>query len=215
MMLARPVLYYVHDPMCSWCWAFRPMWQKIRVGLPGSVQIRNLLGGLAPDSDKPMAASMQTHLQATWRRIQDQLPDTEFNFAFWQNCQPRRSTYPACRAVIAARRQGAAREEAMIHRIQKAYYLEARNPSDAQTLIELADEMRLDPMRFRQDLESAETAHALHEEINHARRIGGRSFPSLFLDLDGGVWPVSIDYVRPQRVLERIQDLIEMQRDGR
>ncbi len=211
-MTNAPILYYVHDPMCSWCWAFRPMWQTIKAGLPESVHIRNLLGGLAPDSDIPMAASMRTHLQATWRRIQDQVPDTEFNFAFWQNCQPRRSTYPACRAVIAARRQGAPREEAMIHSIQKAYYLEARNPSDTQTLIALAGEMGLDRMRFGQDLGSAETAHTLHEEIDHARRIGGRSFPSLFLDLDGGVRPVSIDYLRPEKVLEQIQTLIATQR---
>ena len=139
---ATPILYYVHDPMCSWCWALRPMWQRIRSGLPVPVRVKNLLGGLAPDSDAPMAESMRTHLEATWQRIQEQVPDTGFNFAFWQQCQPRRSTYPACRAVIAARQQGAAREETMIHAIQKAYYLGARNPSDTQTLVALARETR-------------------------------------------------------------------------
>ena len=31
----------------------------------------------------------------------------EFNFDFWKLCKPRRSTYPACRAVLAARQQDA------------------------------------------------------------------------------------------------------------
>jgi putative protein-disulfide isomerase len=44
---------------------------------------------------------------------------------------------PILRAVIAAREQGIDYNEAMISRIQQAYYLEARNPSDNSTLIEL------------------------------------------------------------------------------
>ena len=24
------ILYYVHDPMCSWCWAFRPVLLELR-----------------------------------------------------------------------------------------------------------------------------------------------------------------------------------------
>ncbi len=210
MTPASPILYHVHDPMCSWCWAFRPAWRQIRSGLPSTLRVRYLLGGLAPDSDAPMEASLRTWLQATWRRIQERVPGTEFNFAFWQACQPRRSTYPACRAVIAARRQDAAQEAIMIHAIQKAYYLEARNPSDTETLVALASETGLEAKPFRRDLNSAETRQTLLDEIDHARRIGGRSFPSLFLDLHGSVWPVGVDYLRPEAVLEQIRSLLEM-----
>ena len=63
----------------------------------------------------------------------------------------------------------------------------------------------------RQDLHSAETQRALLEEISHARRIGGHSFPSLFLDLDGSLWPVGVDYLNPEAVLEQVRSLLEMQ----
>lgn len=84
-----PVLYYVHDPMCSWCWAFVPVWQQVQEQLAEwPVRIEYLLGGLAADSDVPMPEDMQHMLQATWRRIQQHVPGTEFNFAFWTDCQP-------------------------------------------------------------------------------------------------------------------------------
>ena len=35
----------------------------------------------------------------------------------------------------------------MIEAIQRAYYLEARNPSDRSTLLDLADNLGLDPDR--------------------------------------------------------------------
>ena len=156
--------------------------------------VRRLLGGLAPDSDQPMAAEMQATLQATWRRIQETIPGTEFNFDFWEHCAPRRSTYPANRAVIAARAQNEACDDLMTGRIQRAYYLEARNPSDDDTLVALAAELGLDPERFRADLVSSTTQLALLEEIGASRAMGMNSFPSLAVLSDGVIRHVSLNY---------------------
>ena len=116
-------LFHAHDPMCSWCWGFRSTWLEVKESLNDSVNVRLLLGGLAPDSDDPMPAEMQTMLQGTWQRIAQHIPGTEFNHDFWTKNAPRRSTFPSCRAVIAARRQDEAFEVPMIHAIQQAYYL--------------------------------------------------------------------------------------------
>ena len=48
------------------------------------------------------------------RRIEGRIPGVRFNFDFWTHCTPKRSTYPACRAVIAARAQDPTLDEAMI-----------------------------------------------------------------------------------------------------
>ena len=87
-----------------------------------------------------MAPQMREYLQQTWRRIQQRIPGSQFNFDFWTSCEPRRSTWPACRAVIAAREQGAENDERMTRAIQEAYYLRARNPSDEAVLVTLAGE---------------------------------------------------------------------------
>jgi putative protein-disulfide isomerase len=115
--------------MCSWCWAFRPALQKIEAELPDGVELIRILGGLAADTDHPMPEAMREKLQEIWRTIQEKVPGTEFNFQYWEVCTPRRSTYRACRAVIAANLQGNW-GAAMIEAIQRANYLEARNPSD-------------------------------------------------------------------------------------
>ena len=56
-------LHHVHDPMCSWCWGFESTRQAIFDALDDRLQIRRLVGGLAPDSDAPMPESMQQMLQ--------------------------------------------------------------------------------------------------------------------------------------------------------
>ena len=92
-----------------------------------------MLGGLAKDSDEPMPTQTRSYVIENWRRIEQTVPGTVFNYDFWQSCQPRRSTYPACRAVIAARQQGDPADKldrAMAEAIQDAYYRRARNLSD-------------------------------------------------------------------------------------
>jgi len=115
-------LIYVHDPMCSWCWGFEPVRKQLFQRLNPNIKVKRLLGGLAPDSHAPMPLEMQVFLQNTWRKIENHIPGTQFNFDFWTKCQPRRSTYPANRAVIAARLQGEQFDELMTTKIQQAYY---------------------------------------------------------------------------------------------
>jgi len=187
-------LYYVHDPMCSWCWAFAPVLAELEARLPAHIPMERLLGGLAPDSEEAMPAQMRDYLQATWREIQRRVPGTRFDFGFWERCTPRRSTYPACRAVIAARGQGEAFDGAMTRAIQQAYYTRALNPSEDATLIALAGELGLDVAAFSEALNAPSTRQRLAEEIARSRAMGADSFPSLVLQHHGRVQPVPVDY---------------------
>jgi putative protein-disulfide isomerase len=201
-------LLYVHDPMCSWCWAFRPALARLRAALPAGVGFERLLGGLAPDNDAPMPEDMRRYLRQTWQRIQQRVPGTAFNFDFWELCRPRRSTWPACRAVIAARRQAPAREDDMILAIQRAYYLQARNPSEPATLVELAGEIGLDAVRFASALGEPATQAALLAEVTRAQQLGATSFPSLILTRGDSRWPVPVDYRDAGAMLGLIETLL-------
>jgi len=201
------ILYYVHDPMCSWCWGFRPTWQKIYNAVENDVEIRYLLGGLAPDSNEPMPEDMQKAIAGYWRKVQSHIPGTEFNFEFWDKCKPKRSTYPACRAVIAARKQKPEIEKAMILGIQKAYYLNAKNPSDNETLIEIAESLGLDAIQFEEDIDSNETQQQLEKEILFGRQIGAQGFPSMVLEKQGQYQYLPLDYNNPNPVIEIVKNL--------
>ena len=200
------VLYFYHDPMCSWCWGYRPVSDQIFAALPDKVELLKIVGGLAPDSDEPMPANLRQKLPMVWRQIHDLL-GTEFNFDFWTQCEPRRSTYPACRAVLAAGEQD--RYDDMNDAIQRAYYLRAMNPSDVDTLVQLATEMNLDVDRFTSDLASEKTAANLRQQIEFSRQSPIDGFPSLVLDVCGTLVSVQRDYQDPKPTLKHIGELLQ------
>lgn len=201
-------LLYFHDPMCSWCWAFRPVWTDLCKQLPRDLTVRWVVGGLAPDSDEPMAPDMRLKLKGIWQTIQERVPGTQFNFAFWEKNTPRRSTYNACRAVLAAARLSPANEEPMIHAIQRAYYLEARNPSDISTLVDLAAAIGLDRTLFSTEIQGAAVQAALHDEITFARSAPINGFPSLVVHTPSGLHPVNLDYRDAEPMRRQVETML-------
>lgn len=205
------ILYYVHDPMCSWCWGFTRTLTRLVEQLPPQVEVQRVLGGLAADTDSPMPLSMQEQIKSNWTRIEDTITGVKFNFDFWTKTVPRRSTYPACRAVIAARQQGDENDIKMTKAIQHAYYQQARNPSDDDTLIDLAKELNLVVSDFKNDLNSNEINEKLTEEINLSRELFAESFPNLVLKIEYDIFSIPINYNDSQVMLDTINTLLSRQ----
>ena len=206
--MANSSLIYVHDPMCSWCFGFSKTLQTLLNELPAGINVKRLLGGLAPDSSKPMSEATRNMVRQNWQHIEQAIPGVLFNYDFWDNCEPRRATFPACRAVIAARQQGEAFDDLMTQKIQQAYYQQARNPSDNSTLIELAAEIGLDQQAFSDDLSSNETQQSLLEEISQSRSLGVNGFPSLVLECNGRYELIQTNYTKADSMLSQINILL-------
>ena len=199
-------LYYVHDPMCSWCYAFKPTLDELRKKLNSNIKIINVVGGLAKHSDEVMPKDVQEKIENIWYEIK-RVVGTKFNHDFWKKCIPRRSTYLACQATILARYEN--KEDEMIEAIQNAYYLNAQNPSDASTLIMLAKQIGMDEKKFEEDLKSDKIEEDLQNELNFRRSLNVKNFPSLILKYKKELYPINIKYNDYKSMLEKINDMVE------
>ena len=199
-------LYHVHDPMCSWCYAFKPTLDELRKNLDTSIKIQHVVGGLAKHSDEIMPEDMQDKIQNIWFEIEKTV-GTKFNHDFWDKCLPRRSTYLACQATMLARYDN--KEDEMIEAIQKAYYQNAQNPSDASTLIKLAKQIGMDEKKFEEDLKSEKIENDLQNELNFRRSIHVRAFPSLVLKYKKELYPINIKFNDYKSMLDQINNMVE------
>ena len=187
-----PTIYYVVDPMCSWCWGFAPVWREFVSEIPESVAVVDLMGGLAPDNEAPMDSAMRQYVQDAWGAVKART-GAEFNFEFWNKCDPKRSTYPACRAVIAAGEQASGARSLMYDAIQRAYFLEARNPSDAEALECVAGEIGLDRKQFTEDLGSDHINRIFQLELESVAKLGVSGFPTIVVKRESPGEPARYD----------------------
>ncbi|WP_020683074.1 DsbA family protein [Marinobacterium rhizophilum] len=198
-------LLYIMDPMCSWCWAFAPELQTVRARF-ANMPVSFIMGGLAPDSTEPMPDALAQQIQSTWRQIEART-GTAFNHDFWTLNSPRRATYDACRAVIAATRIRPDAQEPMIDAIQRAYYLQAKNPSDRQVLIELAQQIGLDDALFSQYLGDEMTQGMLQQHLAIKGSLGVQGFPTLLLQKGEELHWLSTGYRQADGIIAQLEKL--------
>jgi len=204
--MMKITLYYVYDPMCSWCYGFKKTFDEVKKELSSDIDIVYVAGGLAPHNDEPMAIAMQEKLESIWTQI-TLYTGTKFNHEYWRVAKPRRSTYLSCQAVIAARLQH--KEEQMISAIQEAYYLKAQNPSNEDTLLSCAKEIGLDTEKFKSDLYSQEVLSLFQDDLNLKSTLRVQGFPSLVLKYKKEAYPINIDYNNKDNILKQITNMSE------
>ncbi len=211
MQLEDNTLYYIYDPMCSWCYAFEQSLSLIQKQLPAELHFKAILGGLAADSNIPMPLDTQAMIQQAWQQIEYTVPKVRFNFDFWSKNTAYRSTYPACRAILAATQQSSEFAKPMRQAIQRAYYQEARNPSLNEILIACASQLALNISQFSQDLLSLDIDIKLTEHRHFSQLLGVSSYPSLRLVLNTEIYTIPIDYIDITATLEQINNLLNSQ----
>ncbi len=186
-------LLYVMDPMCGWCYGFQPELEQFLEKYPAA-QVDWIMGGLAPDSNQPMDESLQQTISSYWHQIEEKSQVT-FNHDFWKLNTPYRSTYPACRAVVAAERLKPNSAQQMAKAIQSAYYLEAKNPSLEETLIGCASSLGLDEKEFIQVFKSEETEQRFQQHLSITHQLQIQGFPALlYINDNNQAYPLALGY---------------------
>ncbi len=199
-------LYYIHDPMCSWCYAFSKIIQRLEDIIKNDIEVIYVSAGLASHSDNEMPKHMQNYIINTWHTINSQL-GIDFNFDFWSKNKAKRSTYLSCQACIVARKYD--KEKQMIKAIQKAYYLNAKNPSNIDILCECASKVGIDKTKFQKELISKEIISIFKNDLLLKEKLNINSFPSLILFTNNNYYQISIDYKDENIILDQINNIIE------
>lgn len=192
------------DPMCSWCYGFQPELDEFLHHYPNA-QITWVMGGLAPDNDEPMDNELKQTIVSYWHQIESKTQVT-FNHDFWQLNTPYRSTFMACRAVIAAEtlRENSASE--MAKAIQAAYYQQAKNPSLVAILVDCAINIGLNKDAFSKTLASDETQTRLEQDFALSHQLGVSGFPSLFyIAPNNHAYPLALGYCKTAQLIQQQQ----------
>lgn len=200
-------LIYVLDPMCAWCYAFAPELRAFLTAHPNAT-VDFIMGGLAPDNDTPMDENLRQTIASYWHQIERKTQVT-FNHNYWQVNTPYRSTYPACRAVLAAQSLSEQSAERMISAIQSAYYQQAKNPSLLDTLIDCAEAIGLDKQSFTQRIQSSDIEAQLQQHLQLTQQLQVTGFPALFYVTETQqAYPLALGFCETQELEHRLQQII-------
>lgn len=191
---AAPTLHYIYDPLCGWCYAAAPLVEAAR-SVPGLAIELHAGGMLSGANARRIDARWRDYAMPHDRRIA-QASGQPFGDAYFdgllRDTTAVMDSTPPIAAVLAAQ-QLSGRGLDLLHRLQRAHYVEGRRIADTDTLRALASDIGLDGEAFAaamRQLEGEPAARHIEESRNSLSAVGGHGFPTFALERPGQGWAV-------------------------
>lgn len=172
-------LIYILDPMCSWCWGFNPVMQKVlKQAQAAGVKVTLRVGGLRTGEQALLDESKRAYILQHWRTVSE-TTGQPFDFEKALPSGFLYNTEPACRALVVARQLDEARLFAFLDRLQQAFYQDALDITQPSVLRELAVQAGYDSDVFCDVFDAPETQTATQDEFAWVSNLAVRGFPTL------------------------------------
>ena len=153
------------DPACSWCWAFQPVATIFEYEFRDLIAIRHAMAGLR---DRPPA---DADFFAEQCRKAGEVFEMPFDRGIWKK-RLLRSTFPACRTVVAASLIDPVAGSRLLRRLLEAFHVEQVLIDDAETILRLAAEVGIDVETLGENIASGRVDALFDRDRNEASRLG-------------------------------------------
>lgn len=200
-------LIYIADPMCSWCYGFSPIIQKIREEYKERLDFELILGGLRPGGGDPWNQQFKDFLRHHWEEVHARSKQP-FSFDLFDLEEFNYDTEPACRAVRVIRDLSPEHELSFFSKVQRGFYLENKVPQVLNFYEPIVRNVGVDWEAFVGKYQDDIYISKTREDFQKAARMGIRGFPSLVIEQDNRLQLVSHGYMNLDQVRDRIEGLI-------
>ena len=181
---AKPVrLLYFTDPICSSCWGIEPQLRKLQMEYGDYFTIEYRMGGLLKSwdtyggSDVSGPASVAQH----WDEASAHY-GMPIDGDVWTE-DPLHSSYPPSIAFKAAQLQGADKAEAFLRKLREMVFVQKKNITKWEHLLQAAESTGLNVEKFRADYEG-DAQKLFEEDLELKQKWSVRGFPTFFF-MDG------------------------------
>lgn len=176
--MSEKTLWYIADPLCSWCWGFSPVIESIRLDYFEQLQVKLVLGGLRTGTKETITPKERNRILHHWQAVRC-LTDQKFQF---EGAMPEGFIYdtePTSRGLIAASLIKPEIIFPFLKAIQSAFYTELKDVTKFDVLAQLAVNMGVSAEKFLEVYESSEAKIQTRAHFNRVHRWGVNTFPSL------------------------------------
>lgn len=176
----KPVkLLYFTDPICSSCWGIEPQLRKLNQEYGEYFDVEYRMGGLLKSWDEYGGSDVSgpETVAAHWEEA-GAYYNMPIDGDVWME-DPLHSSYPASIGFKAAQLQGNKKAALFLRRIKEMVFVEKKNISRMEHLLQAAHDIELDTILFEQDYENR-AKQLFEEDLMLKQQWGVRGFPTIF-----------------------------------
>jgi putative protein-disulfide isomerase len=195
-------LWYIADPMCSWCWGFAPIIKETRLNYSENLKIELVMGGLR-SGKLAMASGQRAEILNHWKAVNER---TGQPFSF-EGAMPEGFIYdtePSCRGIVAMSLINPSLVFTLLESIQFGFYVEQKDVTNPKILAQLAGKIGVDMDLYLQVFESDEVKNKVSIHFDKVRQWGVNSFPTVAVQNAAGYSVLNRGYCLPDELFQKI-----------
>ena len=181
MTSKESIIQYISDPMCPWCFAFTPIFDRIKKEFENNFRFTYIAGGLRLRPDEPpMDEEFKDMLCGYWETVEMETGH-KFDIALVDNMNFAFNTEPVCRAMVTFRHLYPDQLFGFEKQLQKAFYQEGSDITNPETLKNIVLNMKLDPNNFDQVYNSEAIDDLLEQDIIYTKSFDKPLLPMIVI----------------------------------
>ncbi|EHS55466.1 DsbA family protein [Paenibacillus sp. Aloe-11] len=201
-------LIYVWDAYCGWCYGFS---KSLRTFLQNHLElpIQVLSAGLFV-GDRSQSIAAYPHIPEANKRI-GQFTGAVFGSSYDKLLNEGTFIMDSEAAAIGFSALCSLAPERVVYlaaAMQRAFYYEGKSLSDLETYQEIAKQFDLDEQRLIERIKTPETLDEVKQEFLIAANLGARSYPTLFLKKEEGLYNLGGGAMTAEKLEEKFAGLI-------
>ncbi len=196
---------YVGDPMCSWCWGFAPVLERMTDVY--EIPIRVVVGGLRPGSDgEELDDRVARTLAHHWEQV-EHASGQPFDHSFLERRDGWVYDTEVPAIAVAAMRELSPGEALGFHtRLQRAFYAEGVDITDRAAYPDLLEGFNVDRDKYLELLGSDDMRTRAWQDFAEARSYGASGFPTLIVRDGDEYGIVTRGYLPAERLLPALSE---------
>jgi len=174
-------LVYYTDPICSSCWLAEPFLNKLLIEYGDNLDIEVRMGGLLESWEyyQPSNSTLpkELYLSEMWTSLGRKY-GVIMDGKIWTD-YPIQSSFPACIAYYAAKKQGNKKALHFLHTLREMVFLQHKDISNEHHVISAAIQCKLDLGQFVTDFKSGIAEHDFKRDLIERDIWKINSYPSM------------------------------------
>jgi putative protein-disulfide isomerase len=185
MTMTSPVLHYIHDPLCGWCYGAAPLVRAARAVLPVVAHGGGMMAGANRQAVSPQLRAYVLPHDQRIAQLTGQLFGDAYRDGLLNDSTAMLDSEPPITAMLAAEQLTPGLGLDLLARLQAAHYQQGRRIADLAVLADEAQALGLDRAAFLAAYAAcsgAPTQAHMRDSRQLLAEVGGQGFPCLVLD---------------------------------
>lgn len=205
----QPLLLYVYDPLCGWCYGFAPVMDKIHTKYKDRLRFKVVSGGMIVGDRIGPIGVVAPYIKHAYKDV-ERATGVKFGEGFLKGIlddgKAVFTSIPPSQALAVFKKMKPGHAMQFAHELQTAIYYDGIRPAEYSDYKKLAERHGLNGEEFVRQMQTPEAKAAAEQDFALSDSLGVQGFPTVFLVKDDKAYRLTSGYVGEkdmEKTLER------------